>query len=324
MDRQTSSPIRNRFFPNLESLENRCCPSVSVVRVFNTLIVQGDGADNTVTITDQGNGAISASITGSSGNAANSGANIRNVVVYTRGGNDTVNYQLTAAKTASLNLAIDLGSYQDGTGNTNNVNLDFDQNISCPWLTIGVTGTRGQDHVFAEFGAITNTYLNYAAYLGANNDSFEAVLGGNINGYASVAMAAIGGWGNDTINVHQSAANVDIAYHALLSLLLEGNGDADTIDFDYQGQVKGKLSVGIYGGYGADTVNAELTLNSGSTGRVAAAVFGGEDSDTLTLKICGTSSSLYALLDGGAGTDTCFHTANVWSKRCENDNLVVC
>src|ERR1043166_4643199 len=86
---------RPRFRPQLETLEDRCCPSVNVSVLFgNTLVVNGDSADNTVTITDAGNGNISALISGATGTATGSGSAIKNVIINTRGGSDNVTYNL--------------------------------------------------------------------------------------------------------------------------------------------------------------------------------------------------------------------------------------
>src|SRR5207249_760093 len=144
-DRQ---PIARKYRPALENLEGRSCPSVNVVVHGHTLFVQGDAADNTVTITDQGDGHISATITGSSGTATNSGAGIRNVIVTTQGGSDTVNYTLASDLTSNLNLGIDLGAYRDAATAVNTVNLDFSQHaVSSPHLGIGILGTSGKDNV---------------------------------------------------------------------------------------------------------------------------------------------------------------------------------
>jgi hypothetical protein len=307
---------RHRMFrPEVESLENRWCPSVSAGVFFNTLVVVGDSAGNTVTISDNGAGGVSATITGSTGSASASGTGITNVLVSTKGGNDSVTFNLTGALKSKLNLAIDLGYYQDTSLNTNTVALNFNQAINSPFLNIVITGTQGKDNVTAAFGSVTDSYLNLAAYLYGGDDSFDATLG-DIHSYA-VAIAVAGGSGTDTLGVHVNG-NIDAG--AYLGVLLDGGYGEDTVNFDYQGVMNGNLYVALAGGPNKDTVAGNITLNSGSTGKVAAAVLGGDGDDTLTLNVFdnpGGTASVKALLDGGAGFDTCVHTSNVVAINCE-------
>src|SRR5262249_54866191 len=155
----------------------------------NTLVVQGDSAANVVTIDDAGNGSISANIDGVTG----SGTAIKNVIVNTKGGNDSVTYNLNGPATSRLNLAIDLGALQDGSANTNSATFDFHGNaISSPYLNIGVLGTKGADTVTATLGAITNSYVNLAAFLGDGDDTFDTTVTGDVSGNG-LAIAAFGG-----------------------------------------------------------------------------------------------------------------------------------
>jgi len=320
MQRQLVRRSRS-FRPQVEALENRWCPSVSVAVFSHTLVVQGDSADNVVTITEDGSGGVSATITGANGaTATGSGTAVTNVLVNTRGGSDSVAFTLTGPLTSRLNLGIDLGYFQDLSGAANSVTLDFSQGVSSPYLTIGVLGTRGTDTVTASFGSVSDSYAYFGTYLGGGDDSFDATVTGDIHGYG-VAIAAFGGSGKDTLGVHVTGA-VDAG--AYLGVLLDGDSGDDTINFDYTGQMNGKLGVALVGGYGSDTVAGNITLDSGSTGKVAAAVFGGDGDDTLTLNVTDNSGntgdtqpSVYALLDGGPGFDTCVATSNVKVINCE-------
>jgi hypothetical protein len=310
---------RSRSFrPQVETLENRWCPSVSVSVFSHTLVVQGDSADNAVTITDDGSGGVSATITGANGaTATRSGTAITNVLVSTRGGSDSVAFALTGPLTSRLNLGIDLGYFQDSSSTTNSVTLDFNQGVSSPYLTIGVLGTRGTDNVTATFGSVSDSYVYFGASLDGGDDTFAASVTGDIHD-SGVVIAAFSGSGTDSLGVDVAGA-VDAG--AYLGVLLDGGSGDDAIDFDYTGQMNGKLAVALVGGYGTDTVTGNITLHSGSTGKVAAAVFGGGGDDTLTLNVNdnsgGTLGSVYALLDGGPGTDTCTATKNVTVINCE-------
>src|SRR5438477_4313416 len=110
-------PLRNHprnrpwtFRPELEALEGRDCPSAIVTAIPHTLLIVGDAGDNAVQITDQGNGTVTASV--DSGPAVTR-SGINAILVLTRGGNDTVQYNLTGPIVTPRALAIDLGSGAD-------------------------------------------------------------------------------------------------------------------------------------------------------------------------------------------------------------------
>src|SRR5262249_45382804 len=148
----------------------------------NTLLVTGDANANTVVINDAGNGSISASIDGST---PVGGTAIKNVIVNTRGGNDSVTYNLNGPATSRLYLAVDLRAFQGATANTNAGTFDSHRTtISSTYLTIGVMGTKGTDIVTAtNLGGITDSYVTLAAYLGDGNATFDATVTGNIDEY---------------------------------------------------------------------------------------------------------------------------------------------
>src|SRR5262245_39013961 len=226
----------HRFRPALETLENRYCPAAGIVVIGHTMIVQGDADANDVTITDDGNGNISATLTGLNVWTSKDGTGINYVIVNTKGGNDTVTYTLNGDLTSSLALAVDLGAFQDGTGNTNSVDFNFSgYTVKAPYLAVGVLGTLGTDKVTAEFGAITDSYVALGAALGGNDDSFTATLSGALSGDADVYLGAYGGFGKDTLKV-DATADVTIDSNAELAVLLDGGWGDDTINFDYKGE----------------------------------------------------------------------------------------
>jgi hypothetical protein len=324
----------------VETLEDRCCPTVSVGITGSTLWVLGDNAANTVSIRDDGQGGIAASIDGQTG----TGSGITRVVILTRGGDDTVNYQLTGNLHTPEALQLDLGNGHD------QATLDYSPGVSSGDLRVDIWGGAGGDQVTARFGDITSTVLRFNAHLGRGDNTFDATLAGNVFGDARVWFNVNGGpggggagpvspgpgqfpgkfraqararaaIGHDTLGFHANGVTIDPA--ALLSVNLAGGPGDDTITFDYQGLVRGALTVRADGGAGADAMTANLNVDQGSRGTVNAKVYGGPGSDTLTLNVQDNSggaggSTLHrcvALLDGGPGADDLTYTPNVVARH---------
>jgi hypothetical protein len=151
----------------------------------------------------------------------------------------------------------------------------------------------------------------------ANKNAVTLDFGGNeIDSY--FAAAVVGTAGQDTVNT----ANFTGAIKEFAALAVYGGGGADTINVAYQGTLTGALVLYLDGQGGDDNVSATVKLGSGSTGSLAAVVEGGDGNDTLTLQVQDNSPStlthFFALLDGGAGTDSCTATSNVKVINCES------
>lgn len=164
--------------------------------------------------------------------------------------------------------------------------------------------------------------LDFDAFLGSGNDKFTADLNGDdLAGTARVAFDVVGSAGDDamTFNAGTTAAGVDIASGARLRLDASGGIGADKVTVAFAGKLAGSLGVSAGGGAGGDTVAATVDLAAGSTGSLRGRVNGGDGNDTLTFNITGATANVavIALLDGGDGTDTCVHTANVTAVNCE-------
>jgi hypothetical protein len=299
------------FHPRLETLENRCCPSTVAVH-GSTLLIQGDNQANAVSIADDGQGGITATVDGQSA----TGSGITNVVMILRNGNDTVSYTASGILQSPLHLVIQGGRGED------QVTLDFSAGVSAPRLKIDLFGGDGNDQVTAKFGDITDTHLFINGHLGKGDDTFDATLSGNLLGTAQARFNVFGEMGKDTIGVHAAATNIDAG--ALLALRLNGGKDDDTITVDYEGTLNGALRIVADGLQDKDTITANLTADAGSTGSLNAAVLGKQDDDALTLNVtdnsggggASTLAALNAVLDGGQGTDTCTATSNVVVKNC--------
>src|SRR5262249_39682607 len=150
--------------PGLEALETRDCPTIHLGVVGNALFVLGDAADNKVAITDDGKGAVTATIDGRS----ISGTAIRPILVDTQRGNDTFSYTLTGPLAGKRTLAVELGAGND-TGT-----LDASKGITSGALRAELEGGDGLDTLSATIGSIAAG--------------------------ARAAVEVEGGKGNDTIN----------------------------------------------------------------------------------------------------------------------------
>jgi hypothetical protein len=61
---KTSNRPASRFLPRVEALESRWCPSTGgIVQTGSALVIRGDGANDTITVSDNGQGGVTASIT---------------------------------------------------------------------------------------------------------------------------------------------------------------------------------------------------------------------------------------------------------------------
>src|SRR5207249_788253 len=122
---QQKSRILNRFVPQLESLENRWCPSgVSIQINNNAMVIHGDTLGDVINITDNGAGGVSATISSSAGTVTGLGTGINQIFLNTGSGDDTLNYALTSGLVQNEKLYLDLGRGND------RANFDFSPGIS--------------------------------------------------------------------------------------------------------------------------------------------------------------------------------------------------
>jgi hypothetical protein len=310
----TTRRLPTSIRPQVERLEDRTCPST--VRISGAaLVVQGDNADNTVQITDDGQGGVTATVDGQTV----TGTGVQQIVVISRGGADDITYQLTGPLTTAKHLVLNTGDGDDV------VNLDFAAGATGAAIKVDLNTFRGDDDVTADFGTLSATSLFFRNNLGDGNDTLDVTLAGGLVGASQARFLVQALKGDDTLGLHATGA-VDPA--ALLDTNIHGGLGNDAIAVDYAGQLGGKFGLTVDGSVGQDTVTATLDAEAGSTGSVRATVRGGTGNDQLTLQVNdlagGTSpgtdslAALLALLDGGTGRDSAVATPNVKVVRCES------
>jgi hypothetical protein len=273
--------------PRFEALEGRLCLSVTVTTLpadggGRELKIVGNGAADTVTITDSGNGHVE--VTGAGGNLIGASDNVSVIRFNGKTGADTVNYNLANPLAHKESVFFELGSRAD------NVSIDLSQGINGKNLDFEVDGGDGKDTISAILGSVTN---------------------------AKVDLDIDGGAGADSISVSGTGVNVDA--NSVLRVTLLGSEGKDAISADIAGQILGKLVYNANGGPGIDTVTTNLTADPLSTGTLKATERGGGGGDTVTLNVIdnsgGSDPSTLAALDATLfdydQLDTLTHTDNV-------------
>jgi hypothetical protein len=228
---------------------------------------------------------------------------------------DTIAITFGAINGGSIDLDNYLGKGANTTSNVaftgaiSGATISADLDAGTPTAT--ATGTHG--FVF-QLGSVTNSRVSVAGCLGTGTASFEADLTGSLQD--STVKIAGNGKGTDQYTYNAKGVNVDAGSELDLHA---GSGKADVnTSLTYEGVVAGKLNIDLNGGPTGNTESANVTLDAGSTGAVAAHERGGAGNDNLTLNVYddsgGKLSSLVAVLNGEGGQDMLTHTSNVKVK----------
>jgi hypothetical protein len=327
------------FLPRVERLESRVCLSCTVDVRGSMLRIIGDGGANSATVTDDGEGGVVATC---NGGAAVTASGIRRITIDTKGGNDTVNVNVTGELTSRLNIDLVLGAGNDvadlnfaaisdelrikadlGSGD-DLIDINLDQEIREDGeVDIDVRGQDGADQFILSVNEVrAGAELNVRFDGGRGNDTLDVRLGDPVDEDAEIKIDARGGDGNDALTVDATTfgTGANIGEGAEVEVRLDGGRGNDNLNVSFEGEVDGQLELRLDGGDGNDTVVANVTVNAGSTGQVEARVNGGRGNDNLTLNVFDLalgSARVKAKLDGGAGFDTCVSTPNVEEKNCE-------
>jgi hypothetical protein len=300
------------FRPQLETLESRWCPSAASITVQgSTMIIKGDALADLITIRDDGDGGVSASVTSAAGRVTGSGSHITSIEVYGGKGSDMVDFALT--NTLATNLALDVHL---GAGN-DQANLNFADGVRDSNLKVDVDGGKGSDQVSAVLGDVADSSVNFSSCLGRGNDSLNLGFKGEVTGDSRVDVDLNGGKGSDSI--HVNADGLYIGARSKVSIAENGGAGNDDLGLTYDGVLKGTLSVKLNGGKGNDSVTANITAREDSTGTLNAVEHGGRGNDNLTLNVYDHSNpggpshlkDLDAVIYAELGHDVVTHTPNV-------------
>jgi len=289
-----------RARPQLETLEDRCCPS-GVTFHSHLLTLNGDSSNTTMVVRDDGHGDVKVTLD----SRTTSYAGVQQIVVNSKTGADRIDYALTGKLTTSELMTLNLGNGDDL------VKLDYTKGVSAASLKVNVNGDNGDQNVTALYGPVTDTNVQVNANLGGGFDHFTAFVNGGLSGKAHVDFNIKGGSGIEGVNIVDRGA---IGPSAKLSVEEALGSNNHSSHVDYTGKLSGQLSVNVQGGPAWDWLESTINLTPGSTGSVYDHELGGAGSDMLQLMIYNAGSrlkSLDALIDGQGGVNTAVHTSNV-------------
>jgi hypothetical protein len=157
------------------------------------MVVFGTSGADTVDITDDGAGNITANLNGQERSATG----IHAVTVLTFGGADDISYTLEGDQTGRRAVVIDAG------GGNDTVTLDAG-NFGGKFV-FAATGGSGVDTLTANVGGVAeDAYAAIALDGGIGDDTISATAAGEYDGYFALALS--GNFGNDTIT-----GEVDVA-----------------------------------------------------------------------------------------------------------------
>jgi hypothetical protein len=284
-----------RFLPTLEALEARWCPSSGIFQHGHTLVIQGDGANDTISVKDNGQGGVSASITLANGTKTKTAIGITKLVINAGGGNDTIGYGLTGAMTQTEKLVLSLGQ-----GSTK-ASLDFSEGLANARLAVKILGGRGSDQLTTQFGAITGSRVNLTEFLGQAGATSRVNFGGVLSG-SDATVTVNGGASNDHV-----FAQVGDASNSNLQFLTHLGKGANSFDMEGTGSLQNAVvHFDVDGGSGGNTIAFNANgVNVDATSRLNLETCFGAGNDSVTLNYSGLmDGELDGLMQTGAGNDT--------------------
>jgi hypothetical protein len=313
-----TSSVRPRFNPRLEALEDRALMAVAVNFAGGVLTFTGAAANETLTMNDNGSGTVAFTATGAGSSSFNG---VDRIVINLKGGNDTVTYNLNGPLSTARRIDADLGAGNDRfRANLGGQDLLAD-------LDLDIKGAAGNDRVeLNQIGRISaNDKLSAKVTGNGGEDRVTATMVGDVQGRAEFDVR--GGSDSDSFTLN-ALSDVDVSSNGVLDV----RSDDAALNFDYRGELDGRLLLDAIGASGQDTLTADLTLDAGSTGGAgdtgnAAKIDGRGGRDTLRFTVVNNSGSpatatVFAQIDGGTGRDVGTRTTNVTPTSIETDNVV--
>jgi len=313
--RHVTRTADRKFRPAVEALEGREVPAVDFTLAGNTLNLFQFGNINktdNVSITDDGKGGIKVQANfkdGSSSKDFSGIGSITNIDVKLKGGNDTLNYNLTGSPTTGakpLTITADLGDGNDKfNADLGNVALLADR-------TFNVAGKNGND----------TFKVSNVGDVGSNGSSSSSSSSSSTPVKTNLTVNLTGGKDKDSADITLSGAIFGTA-----NITWDGGSTFNPFNLKSLDSLKATLN---------SNVNKGATLNVTSTGSNADVKFNGQVNGTATFNITGTNKddtlslnlNIAANPGQGAGSGTSGETAGgtvtiAVDGKAGNDNITV-
>ncbi len=257
------SKQKQSFQPRLEALEARDLMACNVfLDAAGALHIEGDAANDQVTVYDSGQGAVLGVVSGYGPFAFN---NVHNIVIDTGAGDDVVNYQFIGdihdpMHTVDVNL-------RAGNDTFNCTFYDYWASgyhdvTPGSLLLMKVVGEDGNDRMFFDAGGgvdMDHSTMKIAFYGGQGDDIIGMSYQG-LNDHGGVSFFAYGNEGNDTIRMSMVADRGSVApAPGGFRGIIEGNDGDDDIYFHLSASSDvSTYQTSINGGRGRDRATTNI------------------------------------------------------------------
>ncbi|MFO0959707.1 MAG: hypothetical protein U0800_20100 [Isosphaeraceae bacterium] len=291
-----------------------------------SLFVRADGSlgDDTINVANQGTAIDGAAV---------------NFFSDAGAGNDRVNFTNRAAVTSrtfgSVGRAASMNMNVAGGLGDDTIALFQGGSLSGATSNLTATGSAGRDQISVSTAGDVSAVAGFAAPAvamtadgGADNDGVTVRMNGKLQA-GNLTARGQGGTGDDRM-LYVQAGDIGIATSAVN---MDGGAGDDIMTSNHSGKLQSLTSTVLLvmqGGLGADNITSNVNLSAGSSGKVGdagstALVDGGAGNDTLNFGVrigAGSSTAVTAREDGGLGTDTGRHTANVSTSSLATDTVI--
>ena len=258
--RSAVRPISRSFRPSIEVLEGRALPSAGITIVGHEMDVQADNAGSTISVTDDGNGTLSAWVKTGTQTISQIGHGINKVVIHGGDGNDVVYFQTSGILRQALELDVDTGAGSDRE------NLNLQRGINGTALTTNLTEGPGADSINLSFGSIQNANVNVNASLHSSRDYFSSVVFYGVSGNSTLNYNIQGNGSADHVDLNLMGK---IDSTATVNVLDQNTPNAnDRLSIRYRGELDGALNINVQQAAVWYGVQSQFTLYPASTGQI--------------------------------------------------------